>query len=187
MTRRGPRARAPSPFWHFARVLEKPRLRRPQDGARAAEAGVERGESRHRLVRLCPVGNQAILAIAAHVAARDRLHADPVAARDDVHAVVGEAVVEIRLRDEPGDLAAHRHHALVSEQGPCAVAGAVDHDLLGQLGELAGGRIERREFHSPGELAELPEKVVINCTGYGARALLGDESVVPAVTATTSP
>lgn len=44
---------------------------------------------------------------------------------------------------------------------------------------LAGGRIERREFHSPGEFAQLPEKVVINCTGYGARALLGDESVVP--------
>ena len=50
--------------------------------------------------------------------------------------------------------------------------------LVGQF-RLAGGRIERREFHSPGELAELPEKVVINCTGYGARALLGDESVVP--------
>jgi hypothetical protein len=44
---------------------------------------------------------------------------------------------------------------------------------------LAGGRIERREFHAPGELAQLPEKVVINCTGYGARALLGDDSVVP--------
>jgi D-amino-acid oxidase len=44
---------------------------------------------------------------------------------------------------------------------------------------LAGGRIERREFHSPDEFAQLPEKVVINCTGYGARALLGDETLVP--------
>ena len=30
-----------------------------------------------------------------------------------------------------------------------------------------------------GELAELPQKVVINCTGYGARALFGDASMVP--------
>ena len=37
--------------------------------------------------------------------------------------------------------------------------------------QLAGGRIEQREFHDPQELAGLPEKVVINCTGYGARAL----------------
>ncbi len=42
-----------------------------------------------------------------------------------------------------------------------------------------GGRFERREFHSLGELATLPQKVVINCPGYGARALCRDESVVP--------
>jgi len=44
---------------------------------------------------------------------------------------------------------------------------------------LAGGHIEYREFHDPTELAGLPEKVVINCTGYGARALWRDETVVP--------
>lgn len=44
---------------------------------------------------------------------------------------------------------------------------------------LAGGRIERREFRSPAELGQLKEKVVINCPGYGARALWKDESVVP--------
>jgi D-amino-acid oxidase len=44
---------------------------------------------------------------------------------------------------------------------------------------VAGGRFERREFHAPGELATLPQKVVINCPGYGARALWKDESVVP--------
>jgi hypothetical protein len=44
---------------------------------------------------------------------------------------------------------------------------------------LAGGRIEHREFRDPLELATLPEKVVINCTGYGARALCRDETVVP--------
>ncbi|HEY6126091.1 MAG TPA: FAD-dependent oxidoreductase [Steroidobacteraceae bacterium] len=44
---------------------------------------------------------------------------------------------------------------------------------------LAGGRIEHREFHEPQDMAALPEKVVINCTGYGARALWRDESIVP--------
>jgi glycine/D-amino acid oxidase-like deaminating enzyme len=44
---------------------------------------------------------------------------------------------------------------------------------------LAGGRIERREFHEPDELTGLPEKVVINCSGYGARALWRDETIVP--------
>jgi len=43
----------------------------------------------------------------------------------------------------------------------------------------AGGQIERRAFQSPSELAGLPEKVVINCPGYGARALWRDESIVP--------
>jgi D-amino-acid oxidase len=43
----------------------------------------------------------------------------------------------------------------------------------------AGGRFERREFHDLSELGRLKEKVVINCPGYGARALCRDESVTP--------
>ena len=43
----------------------------------------------------------------------------------------------------------------------------------------AGGAFERREFHAPSEIADLPQKVVINCPGYGARALWKDESIVP--------
>jgi glycine/D-amino acid oxidase-like deaminating enzyme len=44
---------------------------------------------------------------------------------------------------------------------------------------LAGGRFEHVEFHDPSDLSRLKEKVIINCTGYGARALWKDESVVP--------
>ncbi len=44
---------------------------------------------------------------------------------------------------------------------------------------VAGGKIERRKFHAPAELALLKEKVVIDCPGYGARALWKDESIVP--------
>jgi D-amino-acid oxidase len=42
-----------------------------------------------------------------------------------------------------------------------------------------GGRFERREFQTLADLAALKEKVVINCPGYGARALCRDESITP--------
>src|SRR5580698_9837676 len=44
---------------------------------------------------------------------------------------------------------------------------------------VEGGKIERVEFHAPSELSQLTQKVVINATGYGARALWKDESIVP--------
>ena len=44
---------------------------------------------------------------------------------------------------------------------------------------LAGGRFEHIEFHQPSDLSKLKEKVIINCTGYGARALWKDESLIP--------
>jgi len=52
------------------------------------------------------------------------------------------------------------------------------HTLLTDF-RLAGGKIVRAEFREPSELTALKEKVVINCPGYGARALWKDESIVP--------
>lgn len=43
----------------------------------------------------------------------------------------------------------------------------------------AGGRIEIDDFHTPAELARVREKTLINATGYGARALFDDASVIP--------
>ena len=43
----------------------------------------------------------------------------------------------------------------------------------------AGGALCRMEFHAPAELAQLPQKTIINCPGYGARALWNDRSVTP--------
>jgi glycine/D-amino acid oxidase-like deaminating enzyme len=43
----------------------------------------------------------------------------------------------------------------------------------------AGGTIETRTFEKPGDISRLREKTVMNCTGYGARALFGDESIIP--------
>ena len=42
-----------------------------------------------------------------------------------------------------------------------------------------GGRYVIRNFHSPAELARLPEKVVIHATGYAARDLWRDNTVIP--------
>ncbi len=44
---------------------------------------------------------------------------------------------------------------------------------------IAGGAIETREFRAPQDLASLAQPVIINCTGYGARQLWSDESIVP--------
>jgi hypothetical protein len=43
----------------------------------------------------------------------------------------------------------------------------------------AGGKIEIREFTHADELQKLPERTLVNATGYGARALFNDESLIP--------
>ncbi len=52
------------------------------------------------------------------------------------------------------------------------------HTLLNDF-FAAGGQFRHAEFHHPAQIAALGKRVVINCTGYGARALWRDESVVP--------
>ena len=52
------------------------------------------------------------------------------------------------------------------------------HTLLNDF-FTAGGQFRHADFHSPSEIAALGKRAVINCTGYGARALWKDESVVP--------
>jgi D-amino-acid oxidase len=42
-----------------------------------------------------------------------------------------------------------------------------------------GGRIEAMTFVSPADFGHLPQPVIVNCTGYGARALMQDNSIVP--------
>jgi len=46
--------------------------------------------------------------------------------------------------------------------------------------QIAGGRIEQRRFASPADVAALPERLVFNCTGLGARDLFGDTELRPA-------
>jgi glycine/D-amino acid oxidase-like deaminating enzyme len=44
---------------------------------------------------------------------------------------------------------------------------------------IAGGRVVVKEFHSREEIMRLPEPVVFNCTGLGARALFDDQKLSP--------
>jgi glycine/D-amino acid oxidase-like deaminating enzyme len=44
---------------------------------------------------------------------------------------------------------------------------------------VAGGKVVVKEFRSRQELARLPEPVIFNCTGLGARALFGDLKLSP--------
>lgn len=43
----------------------------------------------------------------------------------------------------------------------------------------AGGRIVIDEFHTPADFARLPHRTLVHSTGYAARALMGDSSIVP--------
>ncbi len=55
-------------------------------------------------------------------------------------------------------------------------------DLFHQLESdflLAGGRFVPLALQGPADFARIREKVIVNCTGYGARELLGDKSVIP--------
>ena len=45
--------------------------------------------------------------------------------------------------------------------------------------QIAGGTIRIREFQTPADIAALPELLVFNCTGLGARALFGDQDLLP--------
>ena len=70
-----------------------------------------------------------------------------------------------------GDRRVRRYHTMYVETGR----------YLRQLMEdflEAGGRFVVRRFGSLEEVAALPERVVFNCTGLGARDLVGDEEMV---------
>lgn len=82
-------------------------------------------------------------------------------------------------------------HDLAAGQHPFPAEARVRHgtsmqfnvtDLAHQLTRdflLEGGKIVAMTFDTPADLARLKEPVVVNCTGYGARALWKDETITP--------
>lgn len=67
---------------------------------------------------------------------------------------------------------ARQYHAMMIE--PPVYLGALLRDF-----RLSGGRLRIRDFRSLDELASLPERRLVNCTGIGARDLVGDEELTP--------
>ena len=67
---------------------------------------------------------------------------------------------------------ASRYLAMVIE--PAIYLNALIQDYV-----VEGGRVVRREFAASGELADLSEPLIMNCTGLGARALFGDTELTP--------
>ncbi|WP_375201275.1 FAD-dependent oxidoreductase [Hyphococcus sp.] len=66
-----------------------------------------------------------------------------------------------------------RHHALMID--PDIYLRALMRDV-----ENAGGRIVQKSFETTDDVFDLKEKLIFNCTGLGARALFGDETLGPA-------
>ena len=67
---------------------------------------------------------------------------------------------------------ARRHPALRFE--PSIYLDALMRDVL-----TFGGHIAVRSFETPRDLMSLPETLIINCTGLGAKRLFGDEELTP--------
>ncbi|MDZ4365382.1 FAD-binding oxidoreductase [Brevundimonas sp.] len=99
------------------------------------------------------------------------------------------AIDFIRLDDRLRDLVP-RSHALTPDQHPFPVDEARrGTSMTFNVAELAhrlttdflleGGHIETMTFHSPTDLSRLSQPVVVNCTGYGARALWNDQTITP--------
>jgi glycine/D-amino acid oxidase-like deaminating enzyme len=109
-----------------------------------------------------------------------RVAYDPAAVRPDFAELQSELTPELLPRGRTyspgqhpfGNRSVHRTSALVFNITDYA------RFLLAQF-QSNGGRVVVREFHSPAEFGTLGEKTLINCTGYGARALLNDSSVIP--------
>lgn len=71
-----------------------------------------------------------------------------------------------------GDATVHQYDTMMVE--PPIYLRAMMEDVYD-----AGGRIIVRELHDRNEIAALPEPVVFNCSGLGARDLVGDEALMP--------
>jgi glycine/D-amino acid oxidase-like deaminating enzyme len=92
---------------------------------------------------------------------------------DDLAAEVDVGSVLLLPGEHPfGTRYATRHPTLRFE--PAIYLDALMRDVVG-----FGGRIVIRAFDTPRDLMALDEPLIVNCTGLGAKALFGDEDLVP--------
>ena len=110
--------------------------------------------------------------------ARRSLPADD--ARPKFAGLQGELLADLLPRTLHYDPGSHPFGARYVRGGPQLIfnLAAYQRRLLSDFHE-AGGRIRSDEFHTPADFVRVREKTLVNATGYGARALLGDESLTP--------
>lgn len=90
-----------------------------------------------------------------------------------------------RIKDiipQPVDLAAHEHpfaQPYVQRSSQMHFNFPAYAQMLLDEFFARGGRFVMRDFHEPAEFGTLPEKVVIHCTGYAARDLWNDQTIIP--------
>ena len=96
---------------------------------------------------------------------------DPPEALD--FASYGDRITDLEHRSEPMPAGSTPFAAPYVRRGSGLIfnLASYGHTLLSDF-RAAGGRIVEREFRNPAELGALEETVVINCPGYGARALM---------------
>jgi glycine/D-amino acid oxidase-like deaminating enzyme len=92
----------------------------------------------------------------------------------------GELLADLHPEQRTFPAGAHNlgAHALTCSTTLMFNLSAYTHLLMADY-RAAGGRIEVTEFTSPADFSRLPQKTLVHATGYGARALFNDESVIP--------
>ena len=74
----------------------------------------------------------------------------------------------------------HPFPALTVQRRPALIFNITEYSRALMMEFLAsGGSIETLELKDKRDFAAVEQRTVINCTGYGARSLLGDDSLIP--------
>lgn len=91
--------------------------------------------------------------------------------------VVGSLTPE--FRDVPGNQTPFRGYEFARQFDTMLIEPPTYLPAMMEDFRIAGGKIVVREFQTPAEIASLPEKLVFNCTGLGAKALFNDAELTP--------
>ena len=99
-------------------------------------------------------------------------HPPPESPNSDVEPLYPEGS-QLERGQNPFDVPyAYRRYSMLIE--PATYLNALLEDF-----QVAGGRVEVREFATARDLAALPENLIFNCTGLGARTLFNDQELIP--------
>jgi hypothetical protein len=107
-------------------------------------------------------------------------HPAPDDGRPKFAKLSGELIPEISFRSVAIDPATTPFVAPYVRQRPrLTFSIGIYSRLLLEEFRAAGGRLVIDEFHSPADFPRLPHRTIVNATGYGARTLMNDASLVP--------